>query len=139
MLVPPQIVSRPGEHGSPAGACRFTNASHPDDGPYALVAGEYFSKGPIKDLAKAVGLLVSDDAQSKYEKLLTELVSLRTANESMLEEHEGLRQALQVATSARQAAEARVAELEDVLGRTKPLGAYVEEYLFSNPSEKKRP
>jgi hypothetical protein len=78
MLVDPMIVSRPGENGCPSGgACQFTGVSHEGDGPYACYMGKYYSVGAARDLARAFGILASDEAHQKFERLLAELSTVR--------------------------------------------------------------
>ena len=92
MLVPPQIVSRPGDNGSPSGACQLSGASHPNDGPYALVLGSYFSKKSIIELARAFGGkdILADEAQEKIESLVKEVARGRDRIQSATEDRETL-------------------------------------------------
>jgi hypothetical protein len=84
MLVDPMIVSRPGENGTPSGACVLCGASHPDEGKYALYMGFYYCRNDAKQLAKAHGILTTDRAQTFVEKVLGDHATLTVEHAAVM-------------------------------------------------------
>jgi hypothetical protein len=99
MLVPPLVVSRPGENHTPASGCEILGYSLPADGPYACYLGRNYSKQGVKELAKPLGLLVTEDAQVRFENVLAQLAEATQTVKGRGEEIRELSDALKVTTA----------------------------------------
>ena len=91
-----QIHDAPGRNGSPAGASKHKNESHPTDGPYLIIGGEWLSVGEVVEFAKElarfsdagfakVSAVVGTTVARRVERLLVDTAQLRGVNDSLEE------------------------------------------------------
>jgi septal ring factor EnvC (AmiA/AmiB activator) len=90
MLVDPVWVSRPGENQSPTGACEWSGSISDPEG-FMVTMGKLYAVPEVRHMARCAKLLVSADAQAKFEELTRALVAAQDRVASIGEEAAELR------------------------------------------------
>src|SRR5579862_2630406 len=134
-LVPPKIVARPGVDGLDSGVCRFSGVSMPQDGPYAVVLGEYYwlpgavelvRSFPLDDRVKAV---LDDEPRERFVALLEENQRLEARIGSISTENATLTARLAQAEQERSAFQHRAKQAEAALAKTKSAADHVRAFI----------
>jgi hypothetical protein len=139
MLVPPLVVSRPGENHTPASGCEILGYSLPADGPYACYLGKNYSKQGVKELAKPLGLLVTEDAQERFEKVLAQLAEATQTVKGRGEEIRELSNALQVTTAELVTVTAERDKVADELAKVATSASITRDFVTKILNQKKEP
>lgn len=134
-----QIVAKPGDNGSPpGGACKFSGRSHPSDGPYISTTAGYVSKYAATGLARDFDLLIAEEAQDRFEKLLRDLATAKQGRDSIAAAHAALELEFASEREERAASDARVAELEERLAVEKTVADIAADYLTNTAKPKSK-
>lgn len=136
-LVPASLVAKPGDAGNLTGGCILTGSSSPTDGPFACTHAGNLSRAGISDLARQMGLLLTEEAQDRFEQLLRDYATAQQDCDSIAAAHAVLEAELASEREGRAESDARVTDLEERLASVKTIADLADAWLKKTAKEKR--